>query len=193
MTKEIQKNREIIKKLSSDEIKKEMKYVVSGLDATNLLKQAYEDTAGFKKIQKFDRESSIYQAMTLYEFDKGMLMCDSLPEKYRVFALEFSKNLQIELKCEKKHEQSLAEICAINFVRVVEVENRISSYLGIGSITDMGVRYLAVLSKELDRAQRHYLTALQTLRMLKTPSLEINIKTQTAVIGQNQIVQTNNK
>jgi len=63
----------------------------------------------------------------------------------------------------------------------------------LGSIkTRYDVQYLAVLSKELDRAERHYLASLQALKMLKSPSFEVNIKTNTAVVGQNQIVQANN-
>ena len=50
---------------------------------------------------------------------------------------------------------------------------------------------MAVMGKELDRANRHYLTAIQTLRMLKQPPMQLNIRANTAVVGQNQIVQAN--
>ena len=47
-------------------------------------------------------------------------------------------------------------------------------------------------SKELDRANRHYLTVLQALRTIKEQPLKITLKANTAIIGQNQIVQANN-
>ncbi len=62
----------------------------------------------------------------------------------------------------------------------------------MGTITDNGVRFLAIMSQELDRANRHYLTTIQALRTIKQPSLGVNIKAQTAILGQNQVVQANN-
>ena len=43
----------------------------------------------------------------------------------------------------------------------------------------------AVISTELDRANRHFVTALATLRQIKSPTLEVNVRAQTAIIGQN--------
>jgi len=105
--------------------------------------------------------------------------------------LEFSLNLQKEYKCETQSEKSMAEIVALNFSRVLSIQDEINSYLRKDSITDIGVKYLAVMSKELDRAERHYLASLQALKMLKMPPLEVSIRTQTAIVGQNQIVQAN--
>jgi hypothetical protein len=61
----------------------------------------------------------------------------------------------------------------------------------MGEITGNGVQYLGVLSKDLDRAHNQYLTAVQTLKSYRQPALQVNIKTRTAVIGNNQLVQTN--
>lgn len=120
-------------------------------------------------------------------------MSSAIPEKYRAFCIDLSRSLQKEYQCEMPSEKATAELVAVNFIRTLEIQNKINSYLGRGEITDMGVRYVAVLSKELDRANRHYLSSLQTLKMIKQPAIEVNIKTQTAVVGQNQIVQSNNK
>jgi hypothetical protein len=53
-------------------------------------------------------------------------------------------------------------------------------------------QHYQTLGKELDRANRHYLTAIQTLRMMKQVPIQITVKAQTAIVGQNQVVQTNN-
>jgi hypothetical protein len=47
------------------------------------------------------------------------------------------------------------------------------------------------MGKELDRANRIFLNALMTLKQLKNPPLELNIKAGNAFFGQNQ--QFNNK
>lgn len=170
-----------------------IKQCAIGDDPIAILEQAQHELDNTKDIQGTATQSSLYKALTLFEFDKGILMASAIPERYRAFSIDFSRNLQKEYQCETPSEKATAELVAINFIRTLEIQYKINSYLGRGEITDMGVRYLAVLSKELDKANRHYLSALQTLKVIKQPALEVNIKTQTAVVGQNQIVQSNNK
>lgn len=186
-------NNKIIKTKSVEEIRKSISGSGTGFDAGYILKLAHEEAKGAKGKNEFTPDTNLYKALTLFEFDKGILLASSIPERFRVFAVELSKNLQTEYSCVTVSEKSMAEVIALNYVRVLTIQDRVNSYLGLSSITDMGVRYLAVLSKELDRAERHYLTSIQALKMLKTPPLEVNIKTQTAVVGQNQLVQTNNQ
>lgn len=188
-----EKLKEIVKTKSLDEIKDIIKGFYTGFDAQYILRQAEKEIKDLEKQKKFTSDTNYYKAMTLFEFDKGVLLINALPELFRAFALEFSKNLQSEFKCTTASEKSLAEVTSLNFIRTLFIQDRIRAYIGIGTITDTGVKYLDVLSKELDRANRHYLNSLQTLKMIKQPILEVNIKTQTAVVGQNQIIQSNNK
>ena len=51
--------------------------------------------------------------------------------------------------------------------------------------------FYKVASQELDRANRHYLASIQTLKAMKQSPMQDNIKTDTAIIGQNQLVQAN--
>jgi len=163
-------------------------------DPITILKQAQKEINGAKNLsQKMPANSVLYKAFTICEFDKGILMASAVPEMYRTFSIDFSRNLQKEYQCETPSEKATAELVAINFVRTLEIQYRIKCFLDLGHVTDNLVKHFAILSKELDRANRHYLNSLQTLKMIKQPMLEVNIKTQTAVIGQNQIVQTNNK
>ena len=143
------------------------------------------------KKQRLKLEDSIFKALTLLEFDNGMLMTLALPEHYETLAINMSRELQVEYGCKTISEKATAELIAINYCRTLEIQRRINSYLQEGSITDMGVRFLGVLSKELDRANRHYLMAVQTLRAMKQPPLKLTIKTDTAILGKNQIIQAN--
>jgi len=49
------------------------------------------------------------------------------------------------------------------------------------------------MSKEIDRAMRHYLTAIQVLNTMNQPKLQLTLKADTAVVGQNQIIQANHE
>lgn len=185
-------DKQIIKPKSTEEIRKLVGSCCLGFDPDYVLKLADDEIKGMKGPKEFAPDTNYYKAMTILEFDKGVLLVSSIPERFRVFALEFNRNLQAEYNCTTPSEKSMAEVAALNFVRTLVIQDRINSYLGIGSITDMGVKYLAVLSKELDRAERHYLASLEALKAFKAPPIAVNIKTQTAVVGQNQIVQANN-
>lgn len=183
----------IIKTKTTEEVKDIILKSGTGFDSKYILDKVQGELENRDKAKEAGSDTFLYKAMTVFEFDKGILLTSSLPDRFRVFALEFSRNLQKEYDCKSQGEKSMAEIVALNFARVLMIQDKVNSYLGIGSITDMGVRYLAVASKELDRAQRHYLASLQALKMLRTPPIEVSIRTQTAIVGQNQMVQTNNQ
>lgn len=133
----------------------------------------------------------LFKAMTLSEFHNGALMASAIPEQYRTFAIDMLRKLKEEYNCLAVSEQAIAELATINYVRTLEIQRRINAYFDMNSLTDNGVKYLAIISKELDRANRHFLTAIQTLKMLKQPPINVNVKANTAFVGQNQLVQEN--
>lgn len=141
----------------------------------------------------FENNPNLFKIFSTLEFDKGTFLTLAFPVTYQSFALDFSRNLQLEYVCKTPSEKSLAELIAFNYCRVLHTQSRIQNYLNLGKVSDIGTKYLDFLSRELDRANRHFLTALQTIKTMKQPNIEVNVKTQTTVIGQNQIVQNNNK
>lgn len=136
-------------------------------------------------------DNVLFKAMTLNEFTNGALLSMAVEGHCKTFAIDLMRKFQVEYGCSSPSEKATAELAAVSFVRTLDVQTRITKYLDIGTFTDIGVGYLAFLSKELDRANRHYLTAIQTLRMLRQPPMKLNIKANTAVVGQNQIIQAN--
>ncbi len=157
-----------------------------------------------------------FKAVTLHEFTNGMLMTEVIPDKYRTFAIDMLRQLQLDYSCQTVGEKALAELATVNFIRILDIQekmmesldtqkamshrhNSCQNNLNIGHVnalnacerTMVELRLLNFLSKELDRAQRHYLMAIHTLIVMKQPLMQVNIKTDTTVIGQNQLVQTN--
>ncbi|QQG43972.1 MAG: hypothetical protein HYW86_03860 [Candidatus Roizmanbacteria bacterium] len=137
------------------------------------------------------KEKNLFKAMTLNEFQNGALMVSSLDESYRTFAIDMLRKLQKEYSCTTISEQATAELVTINYIRTLEIQNLMNTYISSGQISELRIKVMAVLSKELDRANRHYLTSIQALRMLKQPQVNFNIKTNTAILGQNQVIQEN--
>jgi len=187
----MQKN-SIAKNKTRAEIRKYISSSNTGFDAWYILQKAEKEMKKFKGPTEITSNTNYYKAMTLFEFDKGVLMMNALPELHRVFALDFCKKLQNEFSCSTPSEKSLAETVSLNFVRVLGAQKKLNDYLERGIATDVGVKYLKVMSLELDRAERHYLASLQALRSIKNPTFEVNIKANNALVAQNQAIQLKN-
>ena len=52
-------------------------------------------------------------------------------------------------------------------------------------------KYLGELSKELDRQNRTYLTAINTLMEIKNPQMTINLNSENTFLGKNQQFNNN--
>lgn len=187
----MQKNK-ITKHRTQEEIKTVIKSIGFSFTPKEVLSRADEEinTIDSKEASSNDKKN-ITQAMTIFEFENSGLLATAVLDEYRTFASTLTQNLQKEFACINESEKSLAHIVSLNYVRVFEIQTKITNYLRRGDVTSIGVGYLNLLSKELDRAERHYLTSLQTLRMLKMPQLEVNIKTQNAFVGNSQVLQKN--
>jgi hypothetical protein len=116
----------------------------------------------------------------------GALMA-SFDQPFRGMAKELSKQIIIEYNCKTHAEKMLVEIIVNGFIRTIENSNRFNNTMNAGEyITPNRTNYLAMLSKQIDRSQRQYLSALMTLKQLKAPTIEMTIKANTAFIAQNQ-------
>jgi len=127
-------------------------------------------------------------------------VAETVRKEYRLFLVEMVRDIEREYDCKTPSEKALAETIASAYVRTLQASqellsarNQIESLFGLGQKT----QYCSMLSKELDRANRQFTSALLTLKQLKSPSLEISVKAKTAFIGQNQqfnaSVEENNK
>ena len=136
-----------------------------------------------------DRKTDLVKAMNLREFHHGLLMAWGLKDEYQTFAVQLSRDYQAQYKCETAGRKSLAELSALNYCRILEIQRRINNVLENNTITDQGNKYIATMSKELDRAQRHYLTAMQALELGLQAPMNVSVRTQVANIATQQMVQ----
>lgn len=187
-------------------------------DPVNVIKEV-EISLKKSKNKEFPSSSlDDYKALSLYEFTNGLLMTDIVEEKYKTLAINMMRELQREYDCTTTAEKSLTELAALSYVRILDLQELIRSAFtreqinshrhgDCGTLRDFYsastistacqrtkflLKLVSILSKEHDRAYRQYITAIQMLFNLKQPPLQVNIKTQTAVVGNQQIVQSNN-
>lgn len=184
-----QSQKSLSQTLSYDEKKAKLKIVRTSYTEEDVVVNAYKEFEDGKNDDS--TTNNIFREMAIREFETGAILVLTLPEMYRSLALSMSKKLQDEFDCKTTSDKSLAEMTSLNYCRILFIQNRIFRYLEKDSVTDIGVGYLKFASQELDRAERHYLTSLQSLKSMRSPPLQVSFRANTAVIGQNQVVQVN--
>lgn len=184
------KTKELTTRKTHEELRKEVSGLFTVFDPNCVIRDSESQLKLLENGKRITSDTDMFRALSLFEFDKGVLMAMAIPELSQSFALEFSRNLQKEHQCNTQAEKSLCEIIAINFVRVLEIQRKVNSRYNQQGLGKIDIEYLAVLSKELDKAQGHYLKSLQLLKTFKQPNLEVNINANTALIAQNQMIKS---
>lgn len=126
------------------------------------------------------------KAITLFSLDNHYLSSMTTGENYRTFLMEFTDELYKEFNCKTPIEKSLAQTAAMSFVRTLEFGHILSSFARQDYTTKEKNAYYTNIGKEVDRAHRHYISALTTLKQLKSPNLSVTVKTEAAFIANNQ-------
>lgn len=134
----------------------------------------------------------VSKALMSYGLDTHYPLAETVDERYRPLAIEFSRQLIQEFDCRTSNEKALAQIVVSAYIGVIDGSRRFNNCLRAAQyLSDERTKYLAVISKQLDRANRQFITALATLKQFKTPSFEINVKTKAAFVAQNQQLNIN--
>ncbi len=191
---------------------KEIQTVIGALDTKNpvdqkLLKRAVNSLmtnsmspdAIYKKTQEIIlKDKEITEEDKKYLIEKfnyidtssntHSLLCFTETNEKKWFAMtDFTNSLMEEYKCTTPSEKALCEIIACNYFEKLRLTNYYSASLNASEyLSHERNGYLTALWKSINRADRAYIIALNTLRDIKSPNLNIHIKTNTAIIGTNQ-------
>lgn len=130
----------------------------------------------------------IDQFVRMHEFDKHFLLAESLPTKFAAMSIRMTKDLIQEYSCTNNLEKSLVEIIVNAFCRSLHFSRLSTVALSSDSIPidQNSINYYNFLSREIDKSNRQYLSALMTLQQIKSPAIKVNLKAETAILGQNQ-------
>lgn len=108
--------------------------------------------------------------------------------------IEITNDLIEEYNCTTSLEKILCETIALNYWKLMTLSQKFNWVMNTGKyLSDERTRYLWMLSKELDRVNRSYITALNNLIEIKRPQMNISVKTKNAYFWQNQQFNNNNK
>ncbi len=105
---------------------------------------------------------------------------------------EFTDDIIKEYGCNTISERALCEVVALSYFSIMKVSREMKKHYDGTYYSNERTNMLNVLSKDLEKQNRMYLTSLQTLRTLKSPFWNIKISAKNAFIGENQQFNNNN-
>ena len=99
---------------------------------------------------------------------------------------EYAEDLIKEYDCKSISERSLCEVVALSYFSIMKTSREMNKHYNGTYYSNERTNMLNVLSKDLEKQNRMYLTSLQTLRTLKSPFWWMRINAKNAFIGENQ-------
>lgn len=186
--------KELQKQLSVDEAQKIIKSAgFYDLDIRNIFADLCKGI--IQKGNTFEIPSSLRdkaeKAKMAFGLDTHYFLGDVLLEKHVHLATAFANQLIADYNCESADEKALVEVIAMAFARILVYTKILSGGLDLSFYAKRDDKFFEIAGKELDRANRHFLSALAVLRQLKSLPIELNINTKNAFISQNQQINTN--
>lgn len=190
----------IMKRYTPEEAKdKILQFFTSdGVDVNRTLKKLGDDYLpkllhGNAKEKKeagkiFNDNDKMTEIMMALESDTHWGLMSAFGSQYRGMANELCSQVIKEYTCTTHAEIMLAEVIVNAFIRTVDASRELTEarVAAGGSITENRTKYIAVLSKQHDRANRQFLNSLMILKQLKAPTIEMNIRTKNTFVAQNQ-------
>ncbi len=110
----------------------------------------------------------------------------------RTAIAEYADDLIKEYWCTGVSERALCEVVALSYFSLMKTSREMNKHYDWTYYSNERSNMLSVLSKDLEKQNRMYLTSLQTLRTLKSPFWGMKINAKNAFIGDNQQFNNNN-
>ena len=132
------------------------------------------------------------KAMMINGLNNQWPLIESVGQGYKAFVANFALDLIKEYQCKTSSEKALAQIIASAHTRILEYSRQLTACQKDSSYSNKRAGFYSMISKEIDRANRQFIAALTTLKQLKAPSFEINVKTKAAFVAQNQQLNIKN-
>lgn len=145
-----------------------------------------------REIAEKEENAQFQKTIPLLNFEKHYLPVHiTNNQHHQTFIIDFSNQLIEEYKCQTPSEKSLVHMVAISYVRVLDYSQKLYAASHQGHCSHDLNGFCGMLSKELDRANRQYTSALMLLKQAKSPNIKVNIKSENTLIAQNQQLNIN--
>lgn len=119
-------------------------------------------------------------------FENDYVLTNAVSKWYSGLVIELRRKLIKDFDCKTHAEKALVDMALSGYIRVICASQALAGGIDYGSINPVRNQYMSIMSKEIDRAHRHFTTAYQMLMQLKQPPLNVHLKTKTAFVAQAQ-------
>lgn len=198
MTKKSNKtSKELVKPLNKEEVKERIARENYYAGHPDKIYNKLWEILTKSDIKEWNEEENEYinkHIRNINNFSKSHIPLAETQEEWviRTSIVELTNNLIEEYNCNTTLEKSLCETIGNSYWKIMQISKKITCVmLAWEYISNERTKYLSMLWLEQDRANRNYLTLLNTLLEIKKPQMNINIKTKNAYIGQNQQFNNN--
>jgi hypothetical protein len=160
-------------------------------DPSRVLKQFAKLAAQYKgNTKSIDPEltKAYTLAVSVMSLNTHARLADTTTAKLAPLAITVAKQLIDEYRCITAAERTLAETVANAYIRTLRYAEALNDVYSQGSTSPTINRYIEVTGKELDRANRQYLTALSMLKSFNQPGVNVTFKANTAFVAQSQTI-----
>ncbi|MBU3669073.1 MAG: hypothetical protein FGM57_03900 [Candidatus Taylorbacteria bacterium] len=131
--------------------------------------------------------------MRILETDTHFGLMEAVSEQYRGTVKELAIRFIIDYNCATSLEKAIANDIAHSYIKILDNSRRLNNEFNCKEITRNRTAYISVLSKQVDRANRQFINSIFALKQLKSPTLEMTIKTNNTFIANNQQINNEKK
>jgi len=131
------------------------------------------------------------QASMIIGLDNHYPLVCAVKDEYKPLAVEFANQLFKEYEVKSSGEKALVQVIINSYIQLLHNSRRYNNNSDVEFLSPERTKHLAMLGKQIDRANRQFLSALSMLHQMKSPPLNVNIKAHTAFIAQNQQLNNN--
>ncbi len=137
---------------------------------------------------KFNAEfkKKITEALVVVSLDTHYELAQTVSPRIQPLVIDFARQIITDYGCNTASEKALAEVIAGAYSRILEYSAVLNKLTLDDHVSFILTNHYSMISKELDRANRHFISALATLQQIKSPSIEVQVKAKTAFISQAQ-------
>lgn len=192
----------LIAKRSPEEVRKLLTNYQAQVGPKNLLKHTAELWSEYENApndaKKLEIEGKLNEklehASAIVALDNHMLVAEVLnKDKYRTLVIELCNQLMAEYECKTSSEKMLAQTAAWAYCRMLEYSAKLNGLTRQEYLSNEKNGYYSMLSREVDRCARQYLSAINTLKHFKQPPVTVTFKAQNAFVAQNQQINSDKK
>lgn len=147
------------------------------------------DDGDTSKITK-EEYALIEEARMAFGIENDNSILSSIEKEYQGMAMSVRRELIKEYSCQTYSEKMLVDMVVSSYMRNITASRKLKNVLSLSETSDILNKFVSNVSQEIDRAQRHFITTLTTLKQMKSPSLSVNVKTNNAFFAQNQQINS---